>query len=293
LNKQAKLFSQGMHPVVRNGTNGKWERIKEKPSFILTEDSFSLSFNHRTSDNVEDNLTFYAFTFPYTYTEQIQALDMYDKKYKKNLEELDQMVREINSPGKEKIVIDMPHPIVNSFDFNQHFDNKERSHHQFSLTSEDANDGTDNFENYLLNIKSLASSVDDNTSDSMQQLSSLVNNVKIEKPCEFAATIIKTPVEDLKNEIYYYRELLVLSYEQRRVDMLTITSFEGIQEEREERIKNLFPDLMVPRCHTFKNKKIIFLSSRVHPGETPGSHILNGFINLLLDKKSQVASTLR
>lgn len=36
LNKQAKLFSQGMHPVIKHGTNGKWERIKDKPTFYVS-----------------------------------------------------------------------------------------------------------------------------------------------------------------------------------------------------------------------------------------------------------------
>lgn len=36
LNKQAKLFSQGMHPVIRVGENGKWERIKEKPVYFVS-----------------------------------------------------------------------------------------------------------------------------------------------------------------------------------------------------------------------------------------------------------------
>ena len=33
LNRQAKLYSQGMHPVLRIGTSGKWERIKDRPSY--------------------------------------------------------------------------------------------------------------------------------------------------------------------------------------------------------------------------------------------------------------------
>ena len=33
LNKQAKLFSQGMQPVMKIGANGKWERIKDKANF--------------------------------------------------------------------------------------------------------------------------------------------------------------------------------------------------------------------------------------------------------------------
>lgn len=297
LNKQAKLFSQGMHPVTRHGIIGKWERIKDKPTFIITEDSFILSFVHRTGENVDDNLTFYAFTFPYTYTEHLQMLDTYDRKYKKSFEEIDNIIRELRHPCKDKIVIDIHQP-VNTFTSSRSVSDDQK----FSVTnlSEDAHDGSvllqEKFENILLSTRSFSSSLDgDNTSDSMQQLSSLVHNsMKIEKATECSATIIKPPpVDDLKNEIYYHRELLINSFEQRRVDLLTITSFEGIEDEHEERLKNLFPDYASPRCHNFKNKKIIFLSSRVHPGETVASFVLNGFINLILDRKSQIAAILR
>jgi hypothetical protein len=281
LNKQAKLFSQGMHPVMRHGTNGKWERTKEKPTFSMIDDSFVLSFCHRTHENVEDNIVFYAFTFPFTYTEQIHALDSYDRRFKKSLEELEYIVRELNQPAvtKDKIVIDQT---VNSCE-------KERS--QLNITSDEATcDGSflqDRFESFL--VTGRGTSMDENTSDSMQQLSSLVNNVKIEKQPEGA----KINLDSTKADIYYYRELLINSYEQRRVDLLTISSFDGIEDEREERLRNLFPDYSVPRCHKFKNKKIIFISSRVHPGETPASFVLNGFLNFLLDRKNQAAAVLR
>lgn len=36
LNKQAKLFSQGMHPVIKVGPGGRWERIKDKPSYSVS-----------------------------------------------------------------------------------------------------------------------------------------------------------------------------------------------------------------------------------------------------------------
>ena len=36
-----------------------------------------------------------------------------------------------------------------------------------------------------------------------------------------------------------------------------------------------------------KEKPVIFLTSRVHPGETPGSFVLNGFLDLLTDMKSE------
>ena len=279
-----------MHPVMRSGLSGKWERTKEKPTFQLTDENFTLAFCHRTSENLEDT-TFYAFTFPFTYTEHIQALDNYDRKYLKDLDELDLIVKELNQANKEKIVIDM-NQTVNSF--SQDPCEKERS--QFSLVGEEAHDGSfmqDN--NILVAERSLTSSIDDNTSDSMQQLSSLVNNVKIEKAPESSLpqTTKTINVEDIKNDIYYCRELLINSVEQRRVDILTITSFDGIEDDCEDRLKNLFPDITTPRCHKFKNKKIIFISSRVHPGETPSSFVLNGFLNLLLDRKSQIASMLR
>lgn len=38
---------------------------------------------------------------------------------------------------------------------------------------------------------------------------------------------------------------------------------------------------------------MIFLSARVHPGETPSSFVLNGFLQLLLNKEDQIAITLR
>jgi len=39
------------------------------------------------------------------------------------------------------------------------------------------------------------------------------------------------------------------------VDLLTISSFKGISEERECKLFGLFPDEK-PRSHVFKNKKV-------------------------------------
>lgn len=45
LNKQAKLFSQGMHPVIRIGDTGKWERMKESPSYDVSVSFFFCKLN--------------------------------------------------------------------------------------------------------------------------------------------------------------------------------------------------------------------------------------------------------
>jgi murein tripeptide amidase MpaA len=38
---------------------------------------------------------------------------------------------------------------------------------------------------------------------------------------------------------------------------------------------------------------VIFLSARVHPGETPSSFVMNGFLNFILNREDPIAITLR
>ena len=47
------------------------------------------------------------------------------------------------------------------------------------------------------------------------------------------------------------------------------------------------------RPHQFTGKKIFFLSARVHPGETPSSYVLNGFLDFVLSKTDPRAAILR
>jgi hypothetical protein len=55
----------------------------------------------------------------------------------------------------------------------------------------------------------------------------------------------------------------------------------------------LFPDRTEPRPYRFPRKRVIFLSGRVHPGESPGSHVLNGLIQFLSDDTDPRAALLR
>ena len=84
------------------------------------------------------------------------------------------------------------------------------------------------------------------------------------------------------------------------MEMMTISSRDGITEERETQPPDsagLFPDAVdKPDKRPFKfekSKKVIVFTSRVHPGETPGSHVLNGAIDLLTDLKSEQGKLLR
>ncbi|XP_039202018.1 cytosolic carboxypeptidase-like protein 5 isoform X3 [Crotalus tigris] len=93
--------------------------------------------------------------------------------------------------------------------------------------------------------------------------------------------------------IYYHRELLCYSLDKLRVDLLTITSCHGMQEKREARLEKLFPDKNTPRPHCFVGKRVFFLSSRVHPGETPSSFVFNGFLEFILREEDPRAQMLR
>lgn len=84
-----------------------------------------------------------------------------------------------------------------------------------------------------------------------------------------------------KKYIYFYKEILVRSLEGRDVDIFTLTSTNSQTEEREPNLLGLFPDCSKPRAHKFINKKYVFISGRVHPGEVAASHMLNGLINFL------------
>ncbi|XP_058020663.1 cytosolic carboxypeptidase-like protein 5 isoform X3 [Ahaetulla prasina] len=93
--------------------------------------------------------------------------------------------------------------------------------------------------------------------------------------------------------IYYHRELLCYSLDKLRVDLVTITSCHGMQETREARLEKLFPDKNTPRPHCFVGKRVFFLSSRVHPGETPSSFVFNGFLEFILREEDPRAQMLR
>jgi hypothetical protein len=80
--------------------------------------------------------------------------------------------------------------------------------------------------------------------------------------------------------IYFHRELLTTSTEGRRIDLLTITAQQKGLTELEEDIEDLFPE---KRRRPLKfDKPVIFVTARVHPGETQGSHMMNGLLNFLL-----------
>ncbi|PIK46396.1 putative cytosolic carboxypeptidase-like protein 5 isoform X3 [Apostichopus japonicus] len=95
------------------------------------------------------------------------------------------------------------------------------------------------------------------------------------------------------DSIYYHRELLCHSLDGLRVDLLTVSSYHGITDNHEPRLDKLFPDMTTTRARRFEGKRVYFLSSRVHPGETPASFVFNGFLDFILRSKDPRSQQLR
>jgi len=99
---------------------------------------------------------------------------------------------------------------------------------------------------------------------------------------------------DTSDSIFCQRELLTESCDGRRIDLLTISSMEGVAlKEKEPLLPGLFPENDCKRCPVFMNKDIIFISARVHPGEVPAQHTFKGILNLLMDPQDLCAKELR
>ena len=118
-------------------------------------------------------------------------------------------------------------------------------------------------------------------------------------------------------DIYYHRELLSRSIDGRRLDIITITSRRGLVATKRERPPNIEPHSgggggggggggegtvlfkehrpgnseaacgmggAGQHAHHFAGRPIVYISSRVHPGETPASHMFEGILRLLLTR---------
>lgn len=188
MNKQSKLYSQGMTPFVKTlPVKTRWERLRDRPTFEVVENQFILSFHHRFLE-ARGTTTYFAFCYPFSYTECQDLLLQLDQKF------------------------------ANSVHLN-----------------------------------------------------------------------LNSPLDS----VYYHREALCRSLDGRRIDLITVTSCHGMMEEREPRLDKLFPESHTPRPHRFTGKRVFFLSSRVHPGETPSSFVFNGFLHFILKQEDPRAQMLR
>lgn len=83
---------------------------------------------------------------------------------------------------------------------------------------------------------------------------------------------LETRFASKEGNIYFSREMLCNSLDKRRVDLLTVTR--SGDENR-------------------KDKPVVFVSARVHPGETPSSFVLKGFLDFILKEDDIRSQRLR
>ncbi len=114
-----------------------------------------------------------------------------------------------------------------------------------------------------------------------------------DKNIEFLKYLNNLVKENENSKIYFHNEVLIQSREKRDLNLITITSKNNIiKNQYEQNIMGLFPNKN--RCNkTLNDKPIIFITARVHPGETPGQHMMNGILKLLTDEIDKNAILLR
>lgn len=86
-----------------------------------------------------------------------------------------------------------------------------------------------------------------------------------------------------QNGLFFHREDLCTTLDRRVVDLLTISSTHG-QSATQRELPYVENCPMKPEARplAFPKKEYIVLSARVHPGETPASHMLHGCLDFLL-----------
>lgn len=79
---------------------------------------------------------------------------------------------------------------------------------------------------------------------------------------------------------YFHREVLIKSPDRRNIELITIGHETCFTKEREPKLPNLFPN---SKQRPLKSKvPVVVITSRVHPGETPASYLLEAMIRSIL-----------
>lgn len=103
--------------------------------------------------------------------------------------------------------------------------------------------------------------------------------------CQSSLAMLKR-MTDL--DFYLNISTLVHSLEKRSCDLITLSSNDKLTTETEAELPGLFENFARPL--KFSSKPVILITARVHPGESPSSHMLNGMVDFLLspDDRAQV-----
>ncbi len=107
-----------------------------------------------------------------------------------------------------------------------------------------------------------------------------------------------------RKAIHFRKDCLALSLQGREIVLLTVTNYRVGEDpaasmecvsELKQQHHYMFPTQFLSKKKPidYPHKPIIFVSARVHPGETPASFSFNGFLDFILDATDPRASRLR
>lgn len=273
LNSVKKLFDMGMRPVYRQSDDEKWRRIPQAPTVEASENGMRLNFQFVLSANSSS-----------TSNDRLDETEVGTKSKPAPM-------------GKYFFAYTMPYTYTT---LQSRLDALENHYGLSTITKTDFKPVSLGSSTKSLNRKSrIPVSVKPSISRSTSTLSASQGYSIVNKAGKHSS-------------IYFRRELLTTSLDGHRLDLLTISSTEGMIDNpaREAAHPDLFPDGPSSRSRVFHmapplnqnskdnttpatGKKFFVITARVHPAETVSSFVLDGFLDFILCEHDPRAAALR
>ncbi|GFR43785.1 hypothetical protein Agub_g4902, partial [Astrephomene gubernaculifera] len=266
LNKQSRLYSQDYRPVFWSASQAEWQPLRLKVTYRREGEDFQLRFCHRFESDEE---TLFAFAIPFSYQQTQDMLNHLDEQLPCSLYG--------NLPCA-------PPPLADRDTSAAPAAANSNAPSTATATAPDCTPLHFSLRASLPLLDTAASVDGEPTSRTMPGCS----DAPASSSCGFAS-----PLREASVRLYYRRQLLTRSLEGRRVDLITITDCSGATGEREPPLAGVFMQDPGPPAALFRDKTVFFISSRVHPGETPATHMFNGMLAFLLRRNDPRAVALR
>ncbi|KAG2439346.1 hypothetical protein HXX76_004705 [Chlamydomonas incerta] len=306
LNKQGRLFSQDYRPWCWFPAQGDWQPLKLKVTYRREDEDFQLRFSHRFES--EDEALF-AFAIPFSYAQNCELLDHLDALMQPYTvmppaHELD--------PAKDPSTAPQPPGVPSA---------ASRFTPRTPSPAMSASGATGPVASRRAPAASpargAASGIASPAAAAARRNSGITSDTGTPVSGSAAATAgggggggasfsggagASAPSytsDEGPSRLYYRRQLLTRSLEGRRIEVITITDCAGAAGagggELEPSLPGVFDHDPGPPAAAFsaEHKKVFFVSSRVHPGETPATHMFNGLLAFLLRRTDPRAAALR
>ena len=300
MSNQQKLFDHGMRPVYRSlPSKPAWARLPTATPCTVdgaTTESFAIHITH-TVEPPAESILFFAFCFPLGYADQMARLAWADALFRQPTARLAPedapsgwaaAVDLHSSPGPDASVVQATAGTTDGAAAPPPVSAEQMREYRKARLVEAAKRAA------------LAASVSfhaaEHPADAAAAKEAVHHHMGIAEAAA-ALTAGLLPAErsdDSSRGIYYRRELLTRSLQGRRIDLLTITGSSGQLSALEPPLPPpLLPEGLDGRPHRFKKKRTILITGRVHPGETPASHVMDGLLSFLLRPDDPRACALR